>query len=235
MNHKFTVMYCWLLAAVGSPGVRRFVPGAVFVRDVVPILGLSKPITAAGIMKLVESGALDLDWKVFGPRGILSESTGPDGFIVDPAVEEITVRHLLHHTAGWDETKGPVYDPMHNHILINSDIPVVNIKEALGLKEGEPDQFDILTFMLGQPLDSLPGTRAKPSNFGYSMLGRVIEEITGLPYEYWIKKNILEPAGMWHTRIGPSASMVTSLIIIFIFMKEIKSQHSWELYSGHDN
>ncbi len=53
------------------------------------------------------------------------------------------------------------------------------------------------------PLDYEPGFRSKQSNFGYSVLGRVIEEASFLPYETYVKKFILNPCGMIHTRIGP--------------------------------
>ena len=182
-------------------------------KTVHPILGLSKTLTAVGILKLAEEGVLNLDWTVFGPGGILPEYTGPDGTISDPRVETIRIRHLLHHTGGWDETIGPIYDPMQNTQLVKSGVRVVDIKRELGLyDDAVPDQFDIITFMLGQPLQFEPGTRARESNFGFCVLGRVIEEVTSLPYDYWIQKNVLQPAGMWHTRIGPPPSSVSNTI-----------------------
>jgi CubicO group peptidase (beta-lactamase class C family) len=168
-----------------------------------PILGLSKTLTAVGILKLAEKGSLDLDWAVFGKGGVFAELTGPDGKIFDPRVRQIRIRHLLHHTGGWDESIGPVYDPLLNTQLLESGVEVVDIRRELGLKD-EPDQWDIIKYMLGQPLQFEPGTKAHESNFGYCILGRILEEVVGESYEYWIQKNVLQPAGMWHTRIGPS-------------------------------
>ncbi|GAH01144.1 unnamed protein product, partial [marine sediment metagenome] len=63
------------------------------------IASVSKLITAVAIMRLYEEGQLELDDPVFGESGILNDSVFVN--YVDPRVEEITVRHLLNHTAGW--------------------------------------------------------------------------------------------------------------------------------------
>ena len=47
-----------------------------------------------------------------------------------------------------------------------------------------------------QPLTNQPGTHWAYSNFGYCILGRVIEQITGQPYDAYVKGNILAP--LWH-------------------------------------
>lgn len=64
------------------------------------LASISKPITAVAIMKLVENGQLQLDQKIFGRKGILTEyrPTGKG----DKRILNITVRHLLQHSAGWD-------------------------------------------------------------------------------------------------------------------------------------
>ena len=71
------------------------------------IASLSKPVTAVAVLKLVEDGKLDLDAKVFE---VLSDFGEPDGASRDPRIDDITVRHLLHHAGGWDKNES--YDPM---------------------------------------------------------------------------------------------------------------------------
>src|SRR5947208_951497 len=58
--------------------------------------------------------------------------------------------------------------------------------------------------MLGQPLDFDPGMSWAYSNFGYCVLGRIIEKITGRPYEKYVREEVLAPAGITRMRIGAS-------------------------------
>jgi CubicO group peptidase (beta-lactamase class C family) len=54
-----------------------------------------------------------------------------------------------------------------------------------------PEQ--IIRYQLGQPLDFNPGERYAYSNFGYSLLGRIIEKVTGQPYDQYVQTEILKP------------------------------------------
>jgi N-acyl-D-amino-acid deacylase len=56
--------------------------------------------------------------------------------------------------------------------------------------------------MLCHPLQFDPGTRYAYSNFGYCLLGRVIEKAGGLPYEDYVRKEILTPLGIDHMHVG---------------------------------
>jgi N-acyl-D-amino-acid deacylase len=58
--------------------------------------------------------------------------------------------------------------------------------------------------MLGRPLDSDPGARYAYSNFGYCLLGRVIEKVTGQTYEKFVQQSVLAPAGVRRMRLGAS-------------------------------
>jgi CubicO group peptidase (beta-lactamase class C family) len=60
----------------------------------------------------------------------------------------------------------------------------------------------IINFMKGEPLDHAPGTVYAYSNFGYCLLGRIIEAITGMPYYQYIETNVLHPAGIWDMVLG---------------------------------
>ena len=179
---------------------------ALHASAVMPISSISKTLTAAATLQLVEQEDLDLKAKVFGKKGILHHLKPVDGVPKDPRVNDITVEHLLRHSAGWDQGKGPIYDPMLNKLYLHrGQEGVVDIAKAMKVG-GYLSQYDIIRFMLSTPLDFDPGARSKQSNFGYSVLGRIIEEVSQLPYEEYVKKFILNPCGMLHTRIGPRFS-----------------------------
>ncbi|MGB2861752.1 MAG: serine hydrolase domain-containing protein [Sedimentisphaerales bacterium] len=152
------------------------------------IASLSKPITSAGILKLVEDNQLSLDDKV---TEILPFGT-PEGQIPDANLGKVTILHLLEHLGGWD--RGKSLDPMFADKKISKalDVPL------------PITQADIITFMNGQPLQYEPGTKFAYSNYGYCLLGRVIEQKTGLSYEEYIKRIILSPLGITRMQIGYS-------------------------------
>tara|TARA_R110002111_G_scaffold234274_3_gene295303 strand:+ start:22043 stop:24112 length:2070 start_codon:yes stop_codon:yes gene_type:complete len=152
------------------------------------IASISKPITAVAIMKLIEQKKLILDAKVFD---ILNDYqtplAEPD---VDPRLKEITIRQLLNHTAGWDRSVS--FDPMFRS---------VDFANQLG-KAPPAETGDIIQIMLKQPLDFNPGQRYAYSNFGYCLLGRVIETVTGLPYHDYVQQEICSPLKMSQTQLG---------------------------------
>ena len=174
----FAKGYTWSKA--GAPATE---PTSLF-----RIASLSKAITSAGIFKLVEYNQLSLDDKVID---ILPFGT-PDGQIPDPNLGKVTILHLLEHLGGWDREKA--FDPM---------FADRKISKALSLRP-PVTQADIITFMNGQPLQYEPGTKYAYSNYGYCLLGRVIEQKTGLGYEDYIKRIIFSPLGITRMQIGHS-------------------------------
>ena len=150
------------------------------------IASLSKPITAVAVMKLVEDRQLDLDARVFGD---LLTGIEPHA-VADPKMNEITVRDLLRHSGGFDAKRSG--DPHFKQEKISRSI---RKKRPLECK-------DIITYMKGRQLDFSPGERNAYSNFGYCALGRVIEQASGMPYEDYVRKEILSPAGAERIRIA---------------------------------
>ena len=151
------------------------------------IASVSKPVTAVAILTLVEDGLLDLDERAFD---ILDHFEAHNGEVLDARINEVTVRQLLHHSGGWDRDKS--YDAMF-------------ISERVAAQLNSPGPVvcaDVISFMLGQPLDFDPGTQYAYSNFGYCILGRIIEEKTGQPYEEYVKENVLTPLGITRMQIG---------------------------------
>jgi CubicO group peptidase (beta-lactamase class C family) len=143
------------------------------------IADLSKPITAVTIFSLIESGKFNLTDKVFGPVGILGTKYGKPPY--KTYVADITVDHLLTHTAGgW---AADADDPM--------------------LHNNGWDQTKLITSTIENvPLTSQPGTQWIFSNFGYCILGRIIEQVTGQPYETYVQANILAPCGITGMQIA---------------------------------
>jgi N-acyl-D-amino-acid deacylase len=77
----------------------------------------------------------------------------------------------------------------------------VEIAHSLGVPPpAEPDH--IVRFMMGWPLDFDPGTRHAYSNFGYCLLGRVIEQVAHCNYEQYVRRELLRPLGIDSMRIG---------------------------------
>jgi N-acyl-D-amino-acid deacylase len=141
-------------------------------------------------MLLVQSGQLKLNDKVFPILDI--EPHLEDGARVDPRWHEITVRHCLQHTGGWD--RGKVLDPM-------SAAEAENVAKALKVSLPiHPKQ--IIRYEMGRPLQFAPGTAYVYSNFGYCVLGRVIEAIAKRPYHEFVAETILTPLGIRGMRLG---------------------------------
>lgn len=166
-----------------------------------PASGISKIITALTVLKLVENGQLSLDAKVFGHEGILSYLM-KKGEVKDPRLLDITVDDLLRHAGGWDADISPIADPVFNEFLVDGNQHLLNISKEMKLKE-PLNTNDIIQFMIMQDLEFTPGTKSTFSNLGYIILGRVIEQITGSPYDLVAKEEVLTNCGMWHTRLGP--------------------------------
>jgi N-acyl-D-amino-acid deacylase len=146
------------------------------------IASISKPITAVAAMKLVEDGVLELDRPAFDIVKL--------GVPGDARVAKITVRQLLHHTGGWD--RGRSFDPMFRSR---------QIAKAAGVPSPPPLR-EIIRYMLAQPLQFDPGAEYAYSNFGYCVLGRIIEEVSGELYEKFVKQRILAPIGITRMQIG---------------------------------
>jgi len=154
------------------------------------IASVSKPITGVAMMRLMElyPDRVKLDTRAFSLPKI--EPRVPDGKTADPRVQQITVGQLLYHTAGWD--RGKSFDPMFRPIEIADalDVPM------------PAGPRDVVRYMLGQPLDYDPGAEHVYSNFGYCVLGRIIEDVSGKPYEQFVKDEVLAPLGITDMQIG---------------------------------
>jgi len=130
------------------------------------VASVSKPVTAAAVREAVSSGKLSYDDKAFVILGLKATKNAK----VDPELDKITIKQLLDHKGGWD--RGAGFDPMFAAPRIKSEL-----KLARAVNPG-----DVVRFMHTQPLDFEPGTKAVYSNFGYCVLGRVLEKKLGKPF-----------------------------------------------------
>jgi CubicO group peptidase (beta-lactamase class C family) len=156
------------------------------------IASISKTITATGIFTLIEAGKLRLDAYVFGPDSVL----GAD-YLSVPTLqrlmkddsgrspnEQITIEHLLTHTTGaWPHGSK---DPLRTN--------------------REMTHRQLIAWTLeNMPLTAPPGKTFAYSNFGYVILGRVIEKLTGQVYAQYIQDNILKRCGITGMQMARNA------------------------------
>ena len=154
------------------------------------IASVSKPITAVAVMKLVEEGKLQLDDRV---APLIAHLAPAPGATVDPRWEQITIRQLLNHTGGWDRGRPDGgFDPMFRPAIAAA---------AVGAPAPASAET-VIRYMKGMPLDFNPGEKFAYSNFGYAILGRVIERVSGMPYEEYVRARVLQPVGANRTRLG---------------------------------
>lgn len=154
------------------------------------IASTTKPITTVAILTLVDAGKLTLDTPVFP---LLNFEPAPHA-AVDPRLATITVEQLLVHAGGWDSTKS--FDPQY--------LPWSRMAAAtLGLEDPARPET-IIRYMLGVPLDFDPGTESVYSNFGFNVLGRVIEQVSGQSYADYVRARVLGPAGIRDMTLGKS-------------------------------
>ncbi len=131
---------------------------------------VTKPLTAVLVLQALERGELRLDAPV--------STYLPD--YPKPAGDRITVRHLLSHTSGLPDFP---------------DVPGLEWnRERLAHSRAE-----LLAEFAALPLRFEPGTDVRYSNFGYSLLVVLLEQVTGRPYAALLQERICAPAGMTRT------------------------------------
>jgi CubicO group peptidase (beta-lactamase class C family) len=153
------------------------------------IASISKPITAVAVMQLVETGKLELDSPVLSVLSHYLPNTEKQAAF-DQRLHNVTIRQLLQHRAGWD--REATFDPM---------FTARRFAHA-GVSRIPPSQDDIIRGMFTRPLDFTPGERYVYSNFGYCLLGRVIETLSQESYEEHVRRVVLTPIGIRGMTIG---------------------------------
>jgi CubicO group peptidase (beta-lactamase class C family) len=134
---------------------------------------VTKTFTSAAILKLRDQGRLSLDEpaiRYLPELGAVKYPTGDS--------PTITLRHLLTHTSGLPRI-GPF-----NYAQADHDVTEAELLGGLG----------------GVSLESVPGTKASYSNFGFGLLGMVVTRVAGVRYRDYVSAAILAPLGMSSTR-----------------------------------
>ena len=149
---------------------------------------VSKLVTATGIMKLRDMGKIRLSDKVFGPKGILNDTFYVNS-IRDKRYFDITVEQLLRHKAGFTNYAGDAifstrYIMQQNHLT------------------SPPDHRTLLRIVLRRHLGYTPGTAQRYCNIGYTLLSLIIEKRTGMSYENFMQRYVLNPAGCYDFHIA---------------------------------
>lgn len=149
---------------------------------------VSKLVTATGIMKLRDMGKIRLSDKVFGPKGILNDTFYVNS-IRDKRYFDITVEQLLRHKAGFTNYAGDAifstrYIMQQNHLTT------------------PPDHRTLLRIVLRRHLGYTPGMAQRYCNIGYTLLSLIIEKRTGMSYENFMQRYVLNPAGCYDFHIA---------------------------------
>ncbi|MEV4253482.1 serine hydrolase domain-containing protein [Spirillospora sp. NPDC049652] len=146
------------------------------------IASISKPITATAVLRLIQDGRLKPTDKV---ATLLKLPT-----TADPRLKDVTVLRLLQHLGGWDRAKSP--DPMFQDAAI-----------AKALHKGLPvSRADIMKWESGRKLDHKPGSAYAYSNYGYMLLGRIIEKVSGQSYASYVQAKVLGPRGIKRMKLA---------------------------------
>lgn len=154
-------------------------------RNILRMASVSKLITAAGIMVLHDRGDLNIQDTVFGPSGILNDSIF-NSLIKDRNYHKITVEHLMRHQGGF--RRDPLFSSR-------------DVKHQLRLDHA-PEAEDFYRVVLNRRLKFAPGSWQSYSNFGYLILSQIIEKVSGMPYEDFIRNEVLRPAGCYDMHIA---------------------------------
>lgn len=131
------------------------------------LASISKPITASGLMRLVEEGKVDLD----APANRYLGSGKITGLAGD--AEQATVRRVLSHTAGL---------PLHYRFYYaNLEYGEPTMDQAIG-------RYAILVYP--------PGSYYQYSNLGYGIIDHIIARVSGMSYPEYMRTNVFEPLGL---------------------------------------
>jgi len=161
------------------------------------IASQSKPMTATALMMLVDEGKVNVDDPVekylpeFQGQWLAVEQDKEHVLLKKPA-RSIVVRDILSHTSGM---------PFSSRLEREGDALKI---DRLSLREA------VLSYAL-TPLNSEPGTKYAYSNAGINTAGRIVEVVSGMPYEEFMTRRLFKPLGMVDTTLWPSQKQIGRL------------------------
>jgi CubicO group peptidase (beta-lactamase class C family) len=166
------------LVHAGTAGVRELETKTPVTADTVfRIASMTKSFTAMAILKLRDEGKLALDDPA---ERYVPELRG----LTYPTTDSprITVRHLLSHAEGFPED-----NPWGDQQLAASE-----------------EEFSDM-MRRGIPFSNAPGIAYEYSNYGFAILGRIVQNVAKMPYRQYIAAEVLKPLGMTSTTLEPAA------------------------------
>jgi CubicO group peptidase (beta-lactamase class C family) len=134
-------------------------------RTLFRVASISKTLTWTAVMQLVENGQVDLDGNINDYLDFTVD--GRNG-------EPITIRHLMTHTAGFEEM---IYSPF-------LDDPSDLIPLERFVKRFTPERIHA------------PGTTPAYSNYGAALAGYIVQRVSGMPFDDYMDRKVLAPLGM---------------------------------------
>jgi CubicO group peptidase (beta-lactamase class C family) len=166
------------LAHAETAGYRDLASKASVEPDTVfRIASMTKSFTAMCILKLRDEGRLSLEDPA---EKYVPELHGLSYPTSDSP--KITIRHLLSHAEGFPED-----NPWGDRQLADTDGDLSRMLRG------------------GIPFSHAPGVAYEYSNLGFAILGRVVSNVSGIPYAEYVQRNILTPLGMTSTTLEPSS------------------------------
>jgi len=177
--------------AVGLQNIEKEIP--IQRNTLFRIASMTKPFVAAAIMMLSEEGKLHLDDPVdkhlpeFSNMWLFSEITKDKSVLVRPA-RKVSIRDLLTHTSGLSGLPG--------------NIPVKSIAEYVYVISQRPLQFE-------------PGSQFRYSGAGITTAARIVEVLSGQPYDVFLSERIFEPLGMTDTYFLPPKESASRIALVY--------------------
>jgi D-alanyl-D-alanine carboxypeptidase len=143
------------------------------------IASVNKMLTATAVLQLIEGNKLGFDDTVVKHL---------PGYANRELAQKVTIRHLMTHTGGTGNIFGDEYS-----------------RNRTALREHE----DYVKLFQSRPLVFEPGSEYQYSNYGFLLLGRIIELVSGVSYDEYLQSKIFAPAGMGSTGAWPQSESVS--------------------------
>jgi CubicO group peptidase (beta-lactamase class C family) len=147
------------------------------------VASMTKPFTAVSILMLQDEGKLDINDQVSKYIPEFADLKTPSG---KPA--NLTITQILTHTSGLGEAK---------------DQDALNAKTLA----------DMIPLFLAAPMQYEPGARWKYTQSAINVAARIVEIVSGIPFDQFVQKRILDPLGMVHTTFYPDSKAIANRAI----------------------
>ena len=171
------------------------------------LYSLSKPFCVIGLLRLKDLGLVDINAH---PSVYVPEAKGFD--------ERVTIRQMLHHISGLPDFER-------------------NEEFAAKYKPGYARYArEHLTYLVNYPQYFVPGTKAIYENVNMVLCALIIENVTGLSYEEYMKENVFKPLGMKSAIVDNEERFIPNRVQGYDLadgvVTEVEKSHNWLLGAG---